>query len=58
MNVLRPLLRRWLIPPVHPDMTDAEYIAVSHQRVENELMIEQLQNGMSVNLQMQGIPLL
>ena len=49
--MLRPLLRHWLIPPAHPDMTDAEYIATSHQRVENELMIEQLRNGMSVNLQ-------
>ena len=51
LNKLRPLLRRWLVPPVRPDVTDADYITEILQRQENKLMMEQIRNGMSYNLQ-------
>ena len=41
LNKLRPLLRRWLVPPPHPDMTDADYLVAIQQRMEEELLIEQ-----------------
>ena len=51
VNKLQPLLRRWLIPLPEANMSNANYIHLCHQVVENELIMEQFCNGMPTELQ-------
>ena len=45
------LVRRWLIPPPHSDMTDGERMEMMEQQVRQELVMEQIQMGLPQDLQ-------
>ena len=45
------LIKRWLIPPLHPDETDEEWLRAMEQQVLREVAMEQIQTGLPASLQ-------